>query len=526
MTVSEYKNYVLGFLFYRYLSVNQERYLIENNVLDIAKNECVNEVYLREAIGHDLGDYLDDISSSLGYAIEPEDTWESLIRKIDNSTLQASDYQTIFDHFEKNSQLNIEAASYFSGIFDDVNISDPRLGTNTTCRARSLTKIVRTIDELSFENSNGQVMVHSLFENLIEQFANSAGKSGGEFYTSHSVSTLLGKLVTDGVPVRDNTFMGYDMSSGSGSTLLALKKEVPDEDRSGAVKLYGTEKELTTYNLSRMNLLIGGMSYKNTRLNNADTLGADWPDGSDELENNQPRVFDAVVSDIQFSANWYASSSLMKDPRFSEYGKLAPKGTADYAFVLHGLYHLDKEGTMAVVLPQGVLFRGGVPGQSGAQAESFIRKNLIEHPSGNRIHAVIGLPENIMFAAKGKKSVAVTIVVFKKKSSSNDILFIDAKDDFEKGKNRNYLTGEILDKIIQTYSNRINVDKYAHLASIEEIRENEYNLNISRYVDNFKEEAPIDLDEVEWLLEEDDAAIAKAKTEINQALVLLGIKKL
>ncbi|WP_415634600.1 type I restriction-modification system subunit M [Oenococcus sp.] len=515
MTISEYKNYVLGFLFYRYLSFNQEQYLLKNNVLDINGKETINEAYLREAVDSDLDDYLDDISSSLGYAISPTDTWKSLITKINDDTLKAGDYQEIFDNFNKNAKLNKDATSYFDGIFDDVDIRNSRLGDSTTSKAMSLTKLVKMIDEFDFENSADNF--HHLFEELIEQFANKSDKGGGEFYTPHSVSTLLSKLVTDGLAPSDKTFTGYDMASGSGSTLLALKDEVPGGTRPGAVKLYGTEKELTTYNLSRMNLLLGGMSYKNTKLLNHDTLSSDWPDGPDTNGTDHPRTFDAVVSDIKFSAEWDNSDSRMKDPRFNEYGKLAPKKTADYAFVLHGLYHLDEEGTMAMVLPHGILFRGNAAGT--------IRKNLIEHHSGNRVYAVIGLPENIMFSEPHKKSVAVTIVVFKKKRDTNDILFIDAKDDFAKGKNRNYLRDSDINKIVEAYHNRQNTDKYAHLASMEEIRKNEYNLNISRYVDTFEKEVPINLNQVNQSLEKYDKQISALQTEINKNLTLLGVKK-
>jgi type I restriction enzyme M protein len=514
MTVSEYKTYILAFLFYRYLSECQEQYLVSNNVIDVSAGQSVNEAYATETIGDALDDYLRDIASSLGYAIAPDDTWETLIAKIDNNEVKPSDYQAIFDNFDKNAQLNPAAEKNFQKIFGDVNLGDSRLGSDTTARARSLNRIVKVV--ASFEYGNE---VSEVFSGLIERFAASAGKTGGQFYTPHSVSQIMAKVVTDGIVESDATFTAYDPTCGSGSTVLALRDEVLGGKRPGAIKYYGQEKELTTYNLARMNLLLSGVSYSNVILSNADTLGNDWPDGQDAKGIDHPRSFDAVVADIQFGKgmSWDNSKSRLKDPRFKDYGKLAPKGTPDYAFVLHSLYHLNEEGTMAMVLPHGVLFRG--------KAEGTIRENLIKHPSGNKIHAVIGLPENIMFSEKGKKSVAVVVVVFKKKRDKDDILFIDASHDFTKGKNKNYLTPENIRKIVDAYHNREDVPKYAHLATLDEIERNEYNLNIPRYVSTIDDEPLIDLDEVMRLLDADAAEIAATKANVDAALKALGIKK-
>ena len=520
MTVSEFKNYILAFLFYRYLSESQENYLLTEQVIDINDGQAVNDVYGDVAVGTDLADYLDDISANLGYAIEPNDTWASLLSRIGDSSIIPSDYQKIFEHFNKNAQLNKEAAKNFQGIFDDISLGDSRLGSDTNKRARSLNKIVKLVDSFNYGDNAGK-----LFGELIERFAGSAGKTGGQFYTPHSVSELLAKIVTADIEESDNVFSVYDPACGSGSTLLSLKNQVPGGSRNGAIKYYGQEKELTTYNLARMNLLMNDISYKNIILNNADSLALDWPDGPDAQGVDQMRVFDAVVSDIEFATSWDNSASRKKDPRFKGYEKLAPKGTADYAFILHSLYHLNDEGTMAMVLPHGVLFRGGVPGQSGAQAESFIRKNLINHPSGNKIYAVIGLPENIMFSEKGKKSVVVAIVVFKKKRDTDDILFIDASNEFDKGKNKNFLSDKHIKKIMQAYTSRNDAPKYAHLATKYEIVLNEYNLNIPRYVSNVEEEAEIDLEVINQLLDADDVEIAQVKAKVDETLKVLGVRR-
>ena len=244
-------------------------------------------------------------------------------------------------------------------------------------------------------------------------------------------------------------------------------------------------------------------------MHNADTLETDWPDGPDAQGIDRPRMFDAVVANPPYSANWDNNERKLKDPRFSDYGKLAPKSKADYAFVLHSLYHLNQDGTMAIVLPHGVLFRGA--------AEAKIRQTLIEK---NYLHAVIGLPANLFYGT----GIPTIILVFKKNRTTRDILFIDASNEFEKGKNQNTLSVEQIDKIVKTYAERVDVDKYAHLATPKEIEENEYNLNIPRYVDTFEAEEEIDINEVNRLLAKDDEEIAALEKEISEQLALLGIK--
>lgn len=512
MDAAEYKNYILAFMFYRYLSEHQEQYLITNNVLDIAPEQAVNEAYLEQANEADLSDYLEDISSSLGYAIAPLDTWSSLINKINESMVIPSDYQTIFDNFNKNAELNKEAVHDFRGVFNDINLGDSRLGSSTNERAKSLNRIVKLVNDIDYMGEDGKDVLGVIYEYLIGQFAASAGKKGGEFYTPHEVSKVLAKIVTADVTVSDEVFSVYDPTSGSGSLLLTVQGEVPGGDKPGAVKFYGQELNTTTYNLARMNLMMHGVSFKNMTLSNADTLESDWPDGPDVKGNDHPRSFDAVVANPPYSAHWDNNESKLKDPRFKDYGKLAPKTKADYAFILHSLYHLNETGTMAIVLPHGVLFRGA--------AEGTIRENLIEHPSGNRIYAVIGLPANLFYGV----SIPTVIIVFKKKRATKDILFIDASNEFEKNKNQNRLTDENINKIFETYQNRVDIDKYAHVASIEEIRENDYNLNIPRYVDTFEEEAPIDLDEINKQLAQDNQEIADLEATIAAQLKILGIE--
>lgn len=506
MDASEYKNYILAFMFYRYLSEHQEQYLIKNNVIDIEDGESINNAYKKQAIGEDLVDYLEDISSSLGYAIAPNDTWMSLINKIDDSEVIPSDYQTIFDNFNKNAELNKQAAKDFRGVFNDINLGDSRLGNSTNERAKSLNNIVKLVDSIEFKSDDGKDILGEIYEYLIGQFAASAGKKGGEFYTPHPVSKILAKIVTNGVQSKDEFFNIYDPTMGSGSLLLTVGQELP---KGTPMKYFGQELNTTTYNLARMNLMMHGVSYNNMTLNNADTLEYDWPDGPDDKGIDHPRTFDAVVANPPYSAKWDNNETKLKDPRFSDYGKLAPASKADYAFILHSIYHLNNNGTMAIVLPHGVLFRGA--------AEGKIRETLI---GKNYLDAVIGLPANLFYGT----SIPTIILVLKKNRKNKDILFIDASNDFEKGKNQNNLSDDNIDKIIKTFKERKDVDKYAHVASIDEINENDFNLNIPRYVDTFEEEEPIDLHEVNKQLEQDNKEIAELEVEINEQLKILGVK--
>lgn len=506
MDASEYKNYILAFMFYRYLSEHQEEYLLKNNVIDVIDGESINEAYNSQVDESELEDYLQDISASLGYAIAPKDTWQSLINKINDSQVIPSDYQTIFDNFNKNAELNKEAVKDFRGVFNDINLGDSRLGNSTNERAKSLNNIVKLVDSIEYKGEDGKDILGEIYEYLIGQFAASAGKKGGEFYTPHQVSKILAKVVTEGVEKYDELFSVYDPTMGSGSLLLTVGQELP---KGTPMKYFGQELNTTTYNLARMNLMMHGISYNNMILNNADTLESDWPDGPDGKGIDHPRSFDAVVANPPYSAKWDNDETKLKDPRFSEYGKLAPASKADYAFILHSIYHLNKNGTMAIVLPHGVLFRGA--------AEGKIRETLI---GKNYLDTIIGLPANLFYGT----SIPTVILVLKKNREKKDILFIDASNDFEKNKNQNNLRDEDIDKIIKTYKERKDVEKYAHLASIEEIRENDFNLNIPRYVDTFEEEEPIDLEEVNKLLEQDNKEIAELEAEINEQLKILGVK--
>jgi type I restriction enzyme M protein len=504
MDAAEYKNYILAFMFYRYLSEHQEEYLVDSNVIDVAHGQSVNDAYASQAAGDDLEDYLADISSSLGYAIEPQDTWASLMTRIEDSKVIPSDYQTIVDNFNKHAELNKDAAQDFRGVFNDVNLGDSRLGSSTTERAKSLNRIVKLVNGISYKSDDGKDVLGAIYEYLIGQFAASAGKKGGEFYTPHEVSVILSRIATLGRELTGTFFSVYDPTMGSGSLLLTVGQNIPGGQ---PVKYFGQEKNTTTYNLARMNLMMHGVSFTNMTLSNADTLESDWPDGPDAKGVDRPRSFDAVVANPPYSAHWDNAETKLKDPRFKDYGKLAPRTKADYAFILHSLYHLNEEGTMAIVLPHGVLFRGA--------AEGVIRQVLIDK---NYLDAVIGLPANVFYGT----TIPTTILVFKKKRTTRDILFIDASNEFEKAKNQNRLTVANIDKIVQTYERRVDVERYAHLATLEEVKSNDYNLNIPRYVETFEAEQEIDLDEVKKQLAQDNQEIAELEAKIASLLEVLG----
>ena len=483
MDASEYKNYILPFMFYRYLSENQDEYLKANGL----------EEFYEVTTEEEKEDYLEEISKGIGYAIDPAYTWNKIVSKIENHKIKASDFQDMFDSFNTNAKRNEVAEADFANVFSDVNLGDTRLGSSTNERAKALNDIVVMINEFTFKDDSGRDILGDVYEYLIGQFAANAGKKGGEFYTPHEVSQILAKIVTIDAEGAGSQFRVYDPTMGSGSLLLTVQKELPHGDEAGSVDFYGQELNTTTYNLARMNLMMHGVNYRNMELKRADTLDADWP--FDEKDGAQiPLKFDAVVANPPYSQNWNIKDvDREKDTRFKGYG-VAPASKADYAFVLHGLYHLDKAGTMAIVLPHGVLFRGA--------SEGKIRKNIIDN---NLLDAVIGLPANLFYGT----SIPTCVLVFKGREArqNKDILFIDASNEFEKGKNQNKLTPDNINKIIDTYRNRENVEKYSHVASLAEIKENDYNLNIPRYVDTFEEEEVIPLSEVAQELTEVKAEI-------------------
>ncbi len=488
MDASEYKNYILPFMFYRYLSDHQHQHLVENEL----------EEFYAVTTEKELESYLSECSSILGYAIRPEHTWESVVEQIHTHKIKASTIQDLFDAFDRSVKRNQASSEEFSNLFADVNLGDSRLGGNTNERAQALYDVILMIDQFEFKDESGKDILGDVYEYLIGEFAATAGKKGGEFYTPYQVSKILAKVVTLDIDKnRKDQFKVYDPTMGSGSLLLTVQKELPNGDKMGAVQFCGQELNTTTFNLARMNLMMHGVNYRNMQLRRANTLSMDWPVIENEEGVEIPARFDAVVANPPYSQGW--SADLGDDPRFKS--GLAPKSKADYAFVQHCLYHLDNNGTMAIVLPHGVLFRGA--------AEGKIRQSIIEE---NMLDAVIGLPANLFYGT----SIPTTVLIFKGKGKkkSKDILFIDASTMFEKAKNKNILLDGHVDEIIKMYEGRVNVDKKAYVASLDEIKENEFNLNIPRYVDTFEEEEVIPLQEIAKELKSTEEEIKKVTQEL------------
>ena len=490
MDASEFKNYILGLIFYRYLSDKLLRFVNE----ELKDDEITYiEAWNNEEFKQDIIDLLVDSDSGLGYVIEPNNLWSTLIEKINIAQFDISMLAKAINDLTE-STLGLASQRDFENLFDDMDLNASKLGKTEADRSALISKVMIKINDINFHYEDAEIdVLGDAYEYLIGQFAASAGKKAGEFYTPQQVSKLLAKLVTIGKNKLKNV---YDPTCGSGSLLLRVAKETD------VVSFYGQEKVATTYNLARMNMLLHGIPFNHFDIENNDTL--EHPN-----EDHMQLRFDAVVANPPYSAKWSADAKFLDDERFSAYGKLAPKSKADYAFIQHMLYLLDDAGTMAVVLPHGVLFRGA--------AEGVIRKYLIKEK--NWLDAVIGLPANLFFGT----SIPTCILVFKKCKKNDDIFFIDASKEYESGKNQNRLTDENIEKILDTYINRKDVEKYAHAVFLEEIEENDYNLNIPRYVDTFEEEEEIDIKAVMKEIKELEAKRDELDKEINVYLKELGL---
>jgi type I restriction enzyme M protein len=494
MDANEFKNYILGLIFYRYLSDNLSKFI--DKALEDDKISYAN-AWKKEEFRDDLIEILTG-DNGIGYIIEPQYLWSSMIEQIKLGEKGKFDIEMLQKSINALTESTLGKVSQedFENLFDDMDLSSSKLGKGEKDRTTLISKIMLKIDDIDFHFEDTEIdVLGDAYEYLIGQFAASAGKKAGEFYTPQQVSKLLAKLVTIGKTRLRNV---YDPTCGSGSLLLRVARETE------VVSFYGQELNSTTYNLARMNMLLHKVPFTRFNIYNGDTL-------EHPCEKHMEMRYDAVVANPPYSAEWSANEKFLDDERFSAYGKLAPKSKADYAFVQHMIYLLDDAGTMAVVLPHGVLFRGG--------AEGVIRQYLIEQK--NYLDAVIGLPANLFFGT----SIPTCILVFKKCKTANDVLMIDASKEYESGKNQNRLTDDNVQKIIDTYIARKDVDKYAHVATLEEIKSNEFNLNIPRYVDTFEEEEPIDVDEVLKNIKELKAKSAELDVEIDKYLKELGLIK-
>ena len=487
MDANEFKNYILGFIFYRYLSEKLELYM----------NEELKEDKLTFEEAWEDDDYKEDLMdegiSSLGYFLEPQYLFSNIIEKSKVNDFILEDLIKSLNYIG-NSSLGTESQDDFSNLFEDVDLNSSKLGKSDDDKNKLISKILLNLNDIDFKLDDDESdILGDAYEYLISQFASSAGKKAGEFYTPQEVSKILAKIVTLGKNKLRNV---YDPTCGSGSLLLRVSKEAQVGD------FCGQELNQTTYNLARMNMILHGVKYADFDIKQGDSL---------EYPQHINTKFEAIVANPPFSAKWSSDKSFLDDERFSAYGKLAPKSKADYAFVQHMIYHLDENGTMGIVLPHGVLFRGA--------AEGVIRKYLVDEK--NYLDAVIGLPSNIFYGT----SIPTVILVFKKcREDDADVLFIDASNGFEKVKNQNRLRLEDIERIIATYTKREEIDKYSHKATLEEIRENDFNLNIPRYVDTFEEEEPIDLNEVVAELRKINEEMKEVDAEIKKYCDELGIQ--
>jgi len=467
MDASEYKNYLLGLVFYKYLSDKELRNVFEaeHGAINEYPSRDVQFTQLLDWHNEDADDIRQIVTQNLGYYIHPDHLFYTLRKRATEHEFQLSDLENAFLELGRQGQQ-------FEGLFADVDLKSTKLGSTAQQRNITITEVIKALDEIDLFGHDGDV-IGDAYEYLIGQFAAGAGKKAGEFYTPQAVSKIISEIVAIG---QENIapFHVYDPAMGSGSLMLNIRSHVKNLLQ---VHYHGQELNTTTYNLARMNLILHDVDYEQMRrLRNGDTLDEDWP-------TDEPYLFNAVVMNPPYSAVWSADDKFLSDPRFERYGKLAPKSKADFAFLLHGYYHLNDKGTMGIVLPHGVLFRGA--------SEGAIRKTLLEMGA---IYAVIGLPPNIFYGT----SIPTVVLILKKNREHNgrDVLFIDASKDFEKQKNQNNLRPEDIRRIVDAYKKRESITKYAHLAAHAEIVANDYNLNIPRYVDTFEEEELIDIVEL------------------------------
>ena len=523
MNADDFRDYMLSFLFLRYLSFNYEesakkelgKDYPDDTPKDVMSRLKVNtplEIWYKEN-PNDVEDFEKQMRRKVHYVIQPKHLWSNIteLARTQNADLLV----TLEDGFRYIENESFESA--FQGLFSEINLNSEKLGKTSSERNKKLCTIIQKISEGIADFSADSDTLGDAYEYLIGQFAAGSGKKAGEFYTPQQISTILSEIVT--LDSQDPT-MGkknkldkvLDFACGSGSLLLNVRTRI--KDNGGSIgKIFGQEKNITTYNLARMNMLLHGMKDTEFEIFHGDTLLNQW-DLLNEMNPTKKIEFDAIVANPPFSLRWEPNDTLADDFRFKSYG-LAPKSAADFAFLLHGFHFLGKEGTMAIILPHGVLFRGG--------AEERIRTKLLKD---NHIDTVIGLPSNLFYST----GIPVCILVLKKCKKQDDVLFINASERFEKGKRQNTLRegdgdepNDIQD-IIDTYKYRPeNVERYARRVSMEEIEKNGYNLNISRYVSTSLDEIKIDLKEVNKKLTSINESIKENTDRHNEFLKELGL---
>lgn len=526
MNADDFRDYMLSFLFLRYLSDNYEAAAKKELGKDYPASD--SEILKRFSVSTPLAlwyrDNPDDtiefekvMRRRVHYVVSPDYLWSNiteLARTQSNKLLE-----TLQDGFKYIEEQSFE--SKFQGLFSEINLSSDKLGRTYEERNKRLCIILQKIAEGISQFSAEVDILGDAYEYLIGQFAAGSGKKAGEFYTPQQVSTILSKIVIlesqdPSLGPKKKIDKVLDFTCGSGSLLLNVRKQM--KENSGTIgKIYGQEKNITTYNLARMNMLLHGVKDTEFEIHHGDTLDNDW-DILNEMNPAKKMEFDAIVANPPFSLRWDPTDSTSEDFRFKNHG-VAPKSAADFSFLLHGLHFLGKkgqlgpDGTMAIILPHGVLFRGG--------AEERIRKKLLL--DGN-IDTVIGLPANLFFST----GIPVCIIVLKKCKKFDDVLFINASGEgnFDKGKRQNTLSETHIDNIVETYKHRTDRERYSRKVSMDEIAKNDYNLNISRYVSTSIEEEKIDLLQVNEKLKAIEKDIVKARNEHNGFLRELGLPEI
>jgi type I restriction enzyme M protein len=511
MNADDFRDYMLSFLFLRYLSHNYEESAKKELGSDYPE---VKEKDGRTALGvwyaaneADVSEFEKQMRRKVHYVIKPQHLWSNIteLARTQNEELLVT-LEAGFRYIENESFDNS-----FQGLFSEINLNSEKLGKTNTERNKKLCTIIQKISEGIADFSTDSDTLGDAYEYLIGQFAAGSGKKAGEFYTPQQISTILSEIVTldsqdPATGKKKKLDSVLDFACGSGSLLLNVRTRI--KEHGGSVgKIYGQEKNITTYNLARMNMLLHGMKDSEFEIFHGDTLLNQW-DALNQMNPSKKIEFDGIVANPPFSLRWEPNDTMAEDFRFKSYG-LAPKSAADFAFLLHGFHFLSKEGTMAIILPHGVLFRGG--------AEERIRTKLLKD---NHIDTVIGLPSNLFYST----GIPVCILVLKKCKKQDDVLFINASEQFEKGKRQNSLSEDHLKEIIDTYQFRTEKDRYSRKVSMEEIEKNGYNLNISRYVSTSEEEVQIDLNEVNSKLTSINETIKISTDKHNAFLKELGLK--
>jgi type I restriction enzyme M protein len=511
MDADDFRDYMLSFLFLRYLSDNYEAAAKKELGSDYPTlKEDDTRVPLAAWYADnaaDVPEFEKQMRRKVHYVIEPQHLWSSIA-----SMARTQDGELLHTLQEGFKYIETESfQSTFQGLFSEIDLSSPKLGKTYTERNAKLCVVIQKIAEGLADFSTGSDALGDAYEYLIGQFAAGSGKKAGEFYTPQQISDILSTIVTldsqeprTGVKQRLESVM--DFACGSGSLLLNVRKRMGPH---GIGKIYGQEKNITTYNLARMNMLLHGVKDTEFEIFHGDTLANEW-DILRELNPAKKPAFDAIVANPPFSYRWEPTEAMGDDVRFKNHG-LAPKSAADFAFLLHGFHFLKDEGVMAIILPHGVLFRGG--------AEERIRTKLL---NDGHIDTVIGLPSNLFYST----GIPVCILVLKKCKKPDDVLFINAAEHFVKGKRQNQLTDEHIAKIIKTYQFRDEEPRYARRVGMAEIEKNGFNLNISRYISTAVGEAEIDLQATHQELVSIEAAVAAAKHKHNAFLKELGLNPL